>query len=119
VKKAFVNPKAEDLKEGQILPIYTDYMNQKDFEAHAILLKYEPSNWRTEVPYVRAELGSDLVRDFMTINWSFCRWKVQFVDGPKKGFITHRYIAYFLCISNKLESGYKINEAEDEEEDED
>lgn len=110
-----MSPKALDLCSGNLLPIYRDFMNQKELEGHAVLLDHEPSVWRKETPYIRAELGSGVVRDFMTINWCFARWKVKFIDGPLKGFTTHRNIAYFLSIDNDLRSGYKMNRDEEEE----
>lgn len=109
--KDYTDPKKEDLREGNILPIYEDYKQQKKFLGHAMLLKYSPS-WRDELPYVRKEIGNT-DRDPITINWAYERWKVQFVDGELKDFVTCKYIAYFLCIDNYLYSGYRMSADED------
>lgn len=107
-RKDFQEPSLEDLKEGNILPIYSNFMFQKKYEGKAELLSREPSLWRSEYPYIRAEIGGTENQDPNVINWSFQRWKVKFVEGPRKGFTTHRYIAYFLCVSHNLSSGFTM-----------
>lgn len=90
-------PSLGNLEEGNITPIYQNYLEEEGFEGHAMILKYAPS-WRKELPYVKRESGS------WTYIWSYKRYLVQFIDGRQKGNKCHRYISYFVEISNTYPS---------------
>ena len=106
-RKEFMEPSAEEVKEGEILPIYLEnFMTQEGFEGNALLIEHCPSPWREEVYYIRAEVGGTDKQNPNVINWSFQRWLVEFIDGPMKGVRCHRYIAFFVCIDQHLTSNY-------------
>lgn len=100
-KKDFLKPDIDDLYPGNILPIYEEYTIERGFLGNARLIEYSPS-WRPELHYIRAEIGGTELQEPNAVNWSYQRWIVEFVDGPKEGFRTAKYIAYFLCINSDL-----------------
>lgn len=106
-RKDFTYPTADDLVVGNVLPIYIkDFMQEEGFEGNAELIEPARSLWRDPVPYIRAEIGGTDKQFPNSINWSFQRWLVKFVDGPNKGLSRHRYIAHFLSIEQFPTSNY-------------
>lgn len=113
-RRHYLKPDAEDLRSGNILPIYTNYQEEEGFEGYALLIERQ-EGWRIQPHYVRAEQGGTEDKDPVTVNWSTQRWLVEFVDGPQKGFRTHRYISHFLCIDAYLYSGVDLYHENEEE----
>lgn len=112
MKRKYKNRKKKDLKVGAVLPIYIDYKQEEKFRGNAKLLnKFESQTFQSRYPpsmrsYVRAEVGSGNKYEPQTIIWSWERWRIQFVDGPDKGFITACNIAYYVTTNSYYESGY-------------
>ncbi len=100
-------PSEADLRPENVLSIYTMYQQEQDFEGRAVLIERQ-EGWRQQFPYVRIELGGTEAKNPITVNWATQRWLVRFIDGPQKGFTTHRYISYFLCIDSYLSSGVEL-----------
>ena len=93
----------KDLKIGNTIPIYLNFKEQKDFRGHAILierlLEREPS--KDQTAYEFAEIKADVVleedrkKDPIQIVYHWQWWKIKFVDGPEKDFMTAVKIAYY------------------------
>lgn len=81
----------EELSEGDVVPIHIVAADgSKKYEGEARLL--EPVNSTLEpqpYPVKRCYECYD------TINAIRVRWKVKFVTGPNKGFVTHRKVEVF------------------------
>lgn len=106
MKRYYRCPDQECLEVGSVAEIYTDFRNRIGFEGRARIL--EELDARTPEPqrvYIRAEIGSPKKQAPHTIIWTWKRFRVEFIDGPNKGFITARKIAYFLDINSYYESG--------------
>lgn len=111
----FLKPDEDDLRPGNVVAIYTIYHTEEEFEGNARLIRREESQHNHVFPYVRAELGGTPDKDPVTVNWTAQRWLIEFVDGPRKGFRTHRYIAHFLCIDAYMPSGVDLYACDQEE----
>jgi hypothetical protein len=96
-------PSKKDLKKGSILPIYSDHINEKDLIGNARLIEYKKS-WRQELPFIKAEFGGTDKQAPHTIIWSYQRWVVEFVDGPRKGLRSAHYISYFVTVDSYFKS---------------
>jgi len=105
MKKDYKSPTVKELVTGNILPIYTNYKNEEDYEGDAVLIKKQHANLE-ELPYIRIEVGGTSKQEPHTINWSYQRWLVKFVKGPLKGFKTNRYISYYLSTNSNIKSQY-------------
>jgi len=88
------------LKENKIVPIYLNFMEQKNYRGNAILitrlLDREPEEAIKE--YEFAEIGSILqnrLKEKVSVIYSYQRWVVKFVDGPNIGFQTAVNISYY------------------------
>jgi hypothetical protein len=86
----------KDLKEGNIIPIFLNYKEQKDYRGHAILLKRlqerEPLKEQTQFEYHSfiSSKGNDIQ---IIYYWQW--WKIKFTTGPEKDFETAVKIAYY------------------------
>ena len=90
----------KDLKEGNILPIFLNFKEQKEYRGHALLIKRlikrEPP--KIEREYEFAEIGDanlDRKQDMVQIIYNWEWWRIRFTDGPEKGFETAVKIAYY------------------------
>lgn len=90
----------KDLKEGNIIPIYLNYKEQKQFRGHALLVKRlverEPPKEIRE--YEFAEIGDinpDRKQDKIQVLYNWEWWKIKFVEGLEKDFETAVKIAYY------------------------
>lgn len=116
--KDYKYPTELDLQVGNILPIYTNWQDEEKLEGNGKLLEKLPlPRYRQQftkydrLPFIKAEIGSYEGTNLpIMVNWSGQYWKVELVDGPRKGFITNRYIGYFF------KTGIIFNTPEDEEE---
>lgn len=101
MKKHFKCPIEKEFNPGVVTNIFTDYKNQKGFQGRGRLLKILPSNQRkSERIYIRAQIGDGKKQAPHTIIWGWQKWRIRFIDGPNKGWVTSRKIAYFVAISN-------------------
>lgn len=93
-KQEYLKPDKEDFYKGNILTIYSDVENEENPVGKARLI--EPMEFSLfDVEYIREEIGGSDKQNPHTIVWTKERWKIEFIDGPSKGFITARYIARF------------------------
>jgi hypothetical protein len=90
----------KDLREGNIIPIFLSWSNQKNYRGDAILIKRDIDREPDEdiKKYEFAEIGSDHIRrkkEKISIIYSYQIWIIKFVNGPDKGFQTKVKIAYY------------------------
>ena len=105
MKKHYLCPISLDFGAGSIAEIYQNYKNRENFQGRARLLKeIDCIASPQERLYIRKQIGSGRKQEPHTIIWSWKRWKVEFIDGPNKGWITARKIAFFVAINNKYTS---------------
>ena len=88
------------LKEGNIVPIFLNWKDQKEFRGNAMLINRikdkEPDEDVKE--YEFAEIGSNLQyrkKEKVSVVYSYQRWVISFVDGPMQGFRTSVNISYY------------------------
>lgn len=106
MKRHYRCPMESDLGTGCIAEIYEDFRNMKKYQGRARLLQeLEANTPKHQRQYIRAEIGNPKKQAPHTIVWSWQRWRVEFIDGPFKGWITARKIAYFVAVSNYYDSG--------------
>lgn len=106
MKKYYQCPTQSDFGVGSVVEIYRDFRNRKNYQGRARLLeKLDALTPKHQRPYIRAEVGNSTKQAPHTVVWSWERWKVKFIDGPDKGFVTARKIAYFVAVSNYYKSG--------------
>lgn len=99
-KQDFASPKREDLKKGNILPIYGEYTTQENFRGNARLIERKKSSWRDEdAGFIRAVVGGREIREGWAVMWKHQRWVIQYVDGPYEGHKTCANIGYFHSFS--------------------
>lgn len=105
MKKHYRCPAKKDIVVNSIVEIYGDYINRKDYQGRAkIIERLECGTPLSQRPFIVAEVGNPKKQAPHTIIWSWKRWKILFIDGPNKGWITARKIAYFVAINNYYES---------------
>lgn len=90
----------KDLKEGNIIPIFLSWNDQKNYRGDAILIKRDKVNEPPEdiKQYEFIEVGSNHIKrkkEKISIIYSYQIWIIKFVSGPDKGFQTKVKIAYF------------------------
>lgn len=90
--------KKGQLKTNNIISIYLNWKEKKDFRGNAILIERlkDPSELQKE--YLFCEIGKDSPyrkKDLISIIYSYQRWIIKFVDGPEKGFQTAVNISYY------------------------
>lgn len=106
MKKHYRCPIESDFGVGSIAEIYEDYRVMKKYQGRARLLEELDANTPAhQRQYIRAEVGNPTKQAPHTIIWSWKRWRIEFIDGPNKGFTTARKIAYFVIVSNNYDSG--------------
>lgn len=88
------------LKEGNIIPIFLNWRDQKDFRGNAILINRiadkEPEEDVKEYEFI--EIGSNLQhrkKEKVSVVYSYQRWVISFVDGSMQGFRTSVNISYY------------------------
>lgn len=97
MKKHYQCPEEDNFKVGSIAEIYIDYRHRTKYEGRATLLEELDTDYSlNDRIYVRAEIGHSEKQSPHTIYWSWKKWKVQFIDGPNKGWTTARKIAYYV-----------------------
>ena len=103
MKKHYVCPASTDFGTGAIAEIYDNSESRVGFQGRARLIEELDSCARPEERYyIRAQFGSGIIQSPHTIIWSWKRWRVEFIDGPNKGWITARKIAYYVTVSSKF-----------------
>lgn len=88
------------LKEGNIIPIYLNFKEQKNLRGNAILIKRieerePPKEQKTYEFAVIGDYKEDRKKDKITVLYNWQWWKIKFVDGPEKNFETAVRIAYY------------------------
>jgi len=106
MKKHYRCPTETDFGVGSIADIYEDFRNLQNYQGRARLIcELDANTPQHQRQYIRAEIGNPKKQAPHTVIWTWKRWKVEFIDGPNKGFITARKIAYFVAVSNNYDSG--------------
>lgn len=97
MKKFYKCPNEEDIKEGSIVEIYLDYQNKINFEGRAILLEevVEKINDKT---YIREEIYYPSKKNTCLVIYAWKKFKIRFIDGPNKDWVTSRRVSYFHSI---------------------
>jgi len=99
LKKYYQCPNDKNFIKDSIAEIYTDYRHRTKYEGRARLLEEVDTGLSPECRiYVRIEIGSSFKQSPHTIYWSWKKWKIIFIDGPNKGWITSRKISHFISI---------------------
>ena len=88
------------LKEGNIVPIFLNWQEQKEFRGNAELISRVTfmENPEEVKEYEFAEIGSNLQyrkKEKVSVVYSYQRWVISFVDGPMQGFRTSVNISYY------------------------
>lgn len=90
--------KKNQLKANNILPIYLNWKEKKEFRGNAILLNRIDNCNELQKEYLFCEIGKEgphRKKDLISIIYSYQRWCIKFVDGPEKGFQTAVNISYY------------------------
>ncbi len=99
-RKDFSKPEKSDLVKGNILPVYSNFTEEKGFRGNAELIERKPSKWRDEKNgFIRTIIGGTDQKEGYAVMWKFQRWVIRFVDGPYKGHTTCENIGYFYSYS--------------------
>lgn len=102
MKKDYLFPDHTFVGEGKIFPVYLNPKEQKKFDGFVELINYEPSITEDRLPYTRIEIGKGEKISCHMVIWTCERWKVKYISGPNKGFVTHRVISYFVTVNSNL-----------------
>ena len=98
-KRKQLYPRKRDLKPGSVHKIFTDYREMEDLEGRAKLIEYAPSTYLDELEFIKGSRKT--TERTLDLIWSYQRWIIEFIDGPRKGFRTARYISYFKRFSSE------------------
>lgn len=104
MKKYYTCPIEDDFGEGSIAEIYTNFKDRIGYEGRARLLKCldDDAEDLTYRYFIIAEIGSSKKQSPHTLVWSYKKWRIQFIDGPNKGWITSRKIAFYISTTSKI-----------------